>query len=75
MAHAQNSVWECIFTLPVIDIPNETTFLFSRFKFDGEGKKSAKEHLSEFWSKSIKHKVIDLDVLYWLFASTFRGWI
>ena len=73
MAHSQTSVWENIFNLPVIDIPNETTLLFSRLKFDGEGKKSTKEHLSNFLSKSIKHKVVDLNVLCWLFASTFRG--
>ena len=66
-------MWECIFNLQVIDIPNETTLLFSQLKFDGEGKKSANELLSKFWSKCIKHKVVDLNVLCWLFASTFRG--
>jgi hypothetical protein len=59
------------FSLPVI--PNKTTNLFSELTFDGEGNTSAVDHISKFFYKCLRHKIIDPNVTCRLFSLTFRG--
>ena len=51
MAHAQIPFWESVFSITLIDIPNETVNLLSKLEFDVEGDISARKHLKMFLSK------------------------
>ena len=75
MAPTQIPIWESIFNLPSVTLPNKTTSLLSRLEFDGEGKIFVRDHLLKFLNKRVKYNINDLNLMCRLFTPTFRGWI
>jgi hypothetical protein len=73
MAFAQITVSEHAFNVSLPVISNRTTDLFLELTFDGEGNTSAVDHISNFFYKCLRHKIIDSNVTCRLFALTFRG--
>ena len=69
----QITVLEHAFHFSLPDISNKTTDLFSELTFDGEGNTSAVDHISNFFYKCLRHKIIDPNVTCRLFALTFWG--
>jgi hypothetical protein len=73
MAPGQITVLEHDFNVSLLVTPNKTTDLFSELTFDGEGNTSAVDHISNFFYKCLKNKIIDLNLICILFTLTFQG--